>query len=506
MISPANTSQNPVALEMKGISKRFGPVQALLDVSLTLRTGTIHALVGENGAGKSTLMKILAGVYKGNTGLIQINGRTRVFDNPNQAIAAGVSMIYQDLDLAEHLTVAQNVFLGSEPKALLPFSIDHKKMSRQTADLADKYDFDIAPDAVVANLSTGDCQVAEILKALARSATILVMDEPTSSLSEKETERLFKIIKNLRAKGISIIYISHRLEEIIGLADDITILRDGRVVHHEVNAKLDIPKIVHHMVGRELTEFFPPRDVTMGDVRVAVENLSTNEVSDISFEIKAGEIVGMAGLVGAGRTEIARAVFGIDKKIRGSVKLDGEIITITRPADAIKAGIAYLTEDRKRTGLCLQLPCAWNITLPSLDMVGPAGLLNLKKENKLAAGTAEQLAIKWTSPASPADSLSGGNQQKLLIARWLLKNARFMLFDEPTRGIDVGSKKEIYSLLNEFAAQRKAILFVSSELPELLGVTDRILVMRRGKLVANLETKQTNQQEVMHLAAVEKNE
>jgi ribose transport system ATP-binding protein len=506
MISTANSAQGHIALKMTRISKRFGPVQALADVSLTLRRGTIHALVGENGAGKTTLMKILAGVYRPDEGSIEINGSMRSFDNPNQAIAAGVSMIYQDLDLAEHLTVAENVFLGSEPKSLLPLSISQKKLVRQTADLAAGYDFRLVPDAVVSSLSTGDCQVTEILKALARKASILVMDEPTSSLSEKESERLFEIVKSLRSKGISIVYISHRLEEIIDLADDITVLRDGRVVHHETNTRLDIPRIVHYMVGRELTEFFPPRDVTPGRVRVAVENLSTEKVSNISFEIKAGEIVGMAGLVGAGRTEIARALFGIDKRTKGIIRLDGAAVTIRQPSDAIYAGMAYLTEDRKRTGLCLQLPCSWNITLPSLDMVGAGGLINPKKENRIAAELGEQLSIKWTSASAAADSLSGGNQQKLLIARWLLTNARFMLFDEPTRGIDVAAKKEIYSLLNDFAARQKAILFISSELPELLGVTDRILVMRRGKLVANLETKQTTQQQVMHLAAVEQDQ
>ena len=330
------------------------------------------------------------------------------------------------------------------------------------------------------------------------------MDEPTSSLSETEVERLFEIVRGLQQKGISIIYISHRLEEIIGLADDVTVLRDGKVVHCESVTKLDIPQIVRYMVGRELKEFFPARDVKIGDVRVMVNNLSSDSrIKDVSFAIRAGEIVGMAGLVGAGRTEIARAIFGIDKKASGSIILDKKELSINSPADAISNGIALLTEDRKRTGLCLGLACSWNITLPSLDLIGMKRVIRPAKENKIAADMAAQLAIKWLGPEAPAESLSGGNQQKLVIARWLLAQAKFMIFDEPTRGIDVGAKKEVYVLLNSLAGQGKAILFISSELPELLGITDRILVMRRGRLVGNLKTSETSQEEVMHLAAVE---
>jgi ABC-type sugar transport system ATPase subunit len=495
---------NNITLRMTGISKSFGPVQALSDVTFTVRKGSIHALVGENGAGKSTLMKILASVHQADTGLIEINNQTHKFDKPQQAISAGVSMIYQDLDLAEQLTVAENVFLGSEPKGSVPFTIDSATMIEKTSQLARQFDFDIDPAAIVADLSTGNCQVAEIIKALMRNASIIVMDEPTSSLSEAEADRLFQAVRTLRKKGLTIVYISHRLEEIIDLADEVSVLRDGKIVHCGSVKDLDIPRIVRYMVGRELTEFFPARDVKIGQVRVKIDNLSSaRQIKNISFEIGAGQIVGMAGLVGAGRTEIAKAIFGIDKKTTGSIILDNKPLKINSPADAISEGIALLTEDRKRTGLCLNLPCGWNITMPSLELIGMKHVINPKKENKLAAEMAGQINIKWAGPNAPADSLSGGNQQKLLIARWLLAKSKFIIFDEPTRGIDIGAKKEVYTLLNRLAEQAKAILLISSELPELIGVTDRILVMRRGKLVGNLETSKTTQEEIMHLAAVE---
>jgi len=508
MIASAQSNRNKtdIALQMQGISKSFGPVQALSDVSFTVRAGTVHALVGENGAGKSTLVKILAGVHRPDKGSIEIQEKPYTFDKPEQALAAGVSMIYQDLDLAEHLTVAENVFLGNEPAGFLPFTVDYKAMVEKTAELARSFNFDIDPAAEVSQLSTGDCQVAAILKALARRASIIVMDEPTSSLSETEVVRLFEAVRLLRDKGISVIYISHRLEEIIGLADDVTVLRDGRLVHSESVTKLDIAQIVRYMVGRELTEFFPARDVKPGDVRVRIGNLSSDSrIKDVSFDIRSGEIVGMAGLVGAGRTEVARAIFGVDQKTSGSIVLDNQELAINSPADAISNGIAFLTEDRKRTGLCLGLACSWNVTIASLGLLGMKRIINPARENKIAADIGAQLSIKWLSPQAPVDSLSGGNQQKLLIARWLLAKSKFMIFDEPTRGIDVGAKKEVYSLLNRLAEEGKAILFISSELPELFGITDRILVMRRGRLVGNLKTGETTQEEVMHLAAVEIN-
>ncbi len=501
---PQTTDAGPIALRMTGISKRFGPVQALSDVSLVVRTGTVHALVGENGAGKSTLMKILSGVYQPDTGEIEIHGRRQVLANPAQAIDAGVSMIYQELDLAEHLTVAENIYLGAEPRGPLPFAVSHGRMTAQAGELAHRYDFSIDPSARVESLATGDCQVVEILKSLRRNASILVMDEPTSSLSESEAKRLFEAVRRLRSQGLSIIYISHRLEEIVDLADEVSVLRDGRLVHSEPVAAMNIPKIVHHMVGRELTDFFPSRTAHIGEVLIQAEGLSSDAgIDDVGFQVRRGEIVGMAGLVGAGRTEVARAIFGVDEMTAGRVILEGRDLDIGSPADAIAEGIALLTEDRKRTGLCLELACSWNITLPNLGQIGFRPFIKPGQENRIAADVGSRIAIKWSSPRAPANSLSGGNQQKLLIARWLLANSKFMIFDEPTRGIDVGAKAEIYLLLNRLAEEGKAILFISSELPELFGVADRILVMRRGRLVGNLKTKETTPEEVMHLAAVE---
>jgi ABC-type sugar transport system ATPase subunit len=493
------------ALCMREISKRFGPVQALSDVTFTVRRGTVHALVGENGAGKSTLMKILAGVYHPDSGTIELYGRRRSFASPGEALEAGVSMIYQDLDLAEDLTVAENVFLGAEPRGRAPFTIDRRAIVAQAEAIAAQYGFAVDANAVVSSLSTGDCQIVEILKAIRRRASIIVMDEPTSSLSERETARLFDVVRQLRSRGISIVYISHRLEELVGLADDISILRDGRVVHSATAARLDIGEIVHHMVGRELKDFFPQRQVQPGEVRVSVRHLSCERagIRDVSFDVRRGEIIGMAGLVGAGRTDVARALFGVIPKTSGEVLLDGQRVDIASPAEAIRQGIALLTEDRKRTGLCLELPCSWNVTLPNLTKLGMKYFINPGREASIASRIASRIDVKWSSPHAPADSLSGGNQQKLLVARWLLAESRFMIFDEPTRGIDVGAKHEVYALLNALAGEGKAILFISSELPELFGVADRIMVMRRGELVGDLVTAGTTPDEVMHLAAVE---
>ena len=499
-----NDRPQAIALRMTAISKHFGPVQALSDVSLTVRAGTVHALVGENGAGKSTLMKILAGVYQPDAGDIEIHGRRQLFTGPAQAIEAGVSMIYQELDLAEHLTAAENIYLGAEPRSPVPFVLSHAKLAAQADALARRYGFEIDPSAKVESLPTGDCQIVEILKALRRKASILVMDEPTSSLSEREAKRLFEVVRRLRNQGLSIIYISHRLEEIIDLADEVSVLRDGRLVHSEPAAALDIPQIVHHMVGRELTDFFPDRSVQIGEVLVQVNGLSSEAgIENVSFAIRRGEIVGMAGLVGAGRTEVARALFGVDEKTAGTVVLEGRKLSIASPTDAIDHGIALLTEDRKRTGLCLELPCSWNITLPNLEQIGFGRFIRPGREVRIADDVASRIGVRWASPRAPAASLSGGNQQKLLIARWLLADSKFMIFDEPTRGIDVAAKVEVYTLLNRLAEEGKAILFISSELPELFGVADRILVMRRGRLVGDLVTKETTPEAVMHLAAVE---
>jgi ABC-type sugar transport system ATPase subunit len=500
----AMVSPSQVLLRMAGISKRFGAVQALSEVSFNVRPGAVHALCGENGAGKSTLMKILAGVHEPDAGLIELNGHSVRFARPGDALAAGISMIYQELGLAPDLTVAENIFLGSEPRGTLPGTINRRAMIAQTAALCVKYGFDLRAEAIVGGLSAGDCQLVEVLKALRRQASIIVMDEPTSSLAEEEARRLFAVVRGLRERGLAIIYISHRLEEVVQLADDITVLRDGKTVHSSSTAHLDVRAIVQHMVGRPLGDFFPAKDAVIGKTRAQIRNLGSSEgVRDVSFEVRGGEIVGMAGLMGSGRTEVARAIFGAHPKTSGQILLDDAPAEINSPADAIHQGIALLTEDRKRTGLCLELPCFWNITLPNLDALGMNYLIRPGHEIAAAAPLGAAMNIKWSSPRAPAHSLSGGNQQKLLVARWLMAKSRFMIFDEPTRGIDVGAKREIYALLNNLAGEGKAILFISSELPELFGVADRILVMRRGKLAGDFPTRQTTPDEIMHLAAVE---
>jgi ABC-type sugar transport system ATPase subunit len=330
------------------------------------------------------------------------------------------------------------------------------------------------------------------------------MDEPTSSLPEAETKRLFQIVQQLCGRGLTIIYISHRMEEVMKLADEISILRDGEIVATANAKEININTVVKYMVGRELKDFYPSRDVCPGQILFEADNLASEEgICDISFNVRRGEIVGMAGLVGSGRTEVARAIFGLQPLMKGSLKLAGKTIKIAHPRDAIERGIALLTEDRKRTGLCADLPCSWNMTISNYHRIGMKYLLKLSKETRLCEHYGQKVSVKWLSPDSSVNSLSGGNQQKLLIGRWLMANSEFIIFDEPTRGIDVGAKNEVYSLLNELAKQGKAILIISSELPELFGITDRILVMRRGRLVGDLETKQTTPEQVMHLAAVE---
>ncbi|MBN2703927.1 MAG: sugar ABC transporter ATP-binding protein [Pontiellaceae bacterium] len=494
------------SLRMEHISKSFGPVQALKDVTFAVRPGTVHALCGENGAGKSTLMKVLSGVYMPDTGQIHIHGEPQRFTEPGQAIEEGISMLYQELDLAEHMKVYENVFLGREIMSSIPFRIDAPAMIQKTSELCDQYGFRLDPEAQISSLTPGQCQIVELLKALMRNAQIIVMDEPTSSLSEGEARNLFKIVRELRERGLTIIYISHRMEEVMDLSDDISILRDGVVVCSEPRENLDVNQVIHHMVGRELKDFYPARDIKVGEVCLEVNGLSSEEgVDDVSFEVCKGEVVGMAGLVGAGRSETARALFGVVRPTAGQIHFKGQQLDIRHPSDAIKKGMALLTEDRKRTGLCAGLPCGWNITLPNYERIGMKTLLKLVEERELCEQLGQKVKVKWESPDAPASSLSGGNQQKLLVARWLMADAEFIIFDEPTRGIDVGAKKEVYTIINQLALQGKAQLVISSELPELFGICDRILVMRRGRIVGNFVTAETSPEKVMHVAAVEDN-
>ncbi len=497
-------NNNDFILEMEDIEKSFPPVSALKNVTFRVRRGTVHALCGENGAGKSTLMKILSGIHQPDNGRILLNHHPVSFRTPAESIQAGISMLYQELELAGDMTVYENIFLGREILANRFLHItDRAAEIRITNDLITKYGFHLDPLAEIRTLSTGECQIVELLKALLRKAEIIVMDEPTSSLSEAESEILFKIIRELKKEGITIIYISHRMEEVKTLADEISVLRDGVIVGTKPADQIEINEIIKLMVGRELSNFYPPRTAKIGPVVFRTESLSAeNGIRDVSFEVRSGEIAGFAGLIGAGRSETARAIFGIDRKTDGKCFLDNKELLIQTPADAIRSGIAFLTEDRKRTGLCTGLPCSWNITLPNYETIGMRTFLNLAKEYDLSLNFGKKVQIKWSTPDAPADSLSGGNQQKLLLARWLMANSRFMIFDEPTRGIDVGAKAEIYSLLNELAATGKAIMVISSDMQEIFGICDKIYVMRDGKITGCRQRSETSQEEILRLAAV----
>jgi len=490
-------------LELRRISKTFGSTRALREVTVSARTGEVHAIVGENGAGKSTLMKIAAGVHQPDSGEIVVNGRPVRFRNPHDAIAHGISMIYQELNLAPHLTAAENIFLGREPRSRLRFLLDQSALEEDARKLLKSHGFELDLSREVHRLSPAERQIVEILKALAARSKVLIMDEPTSSLSEAESERLMEIIRQLRERGVAIFYISHRLEEVKRIADYITVLRDGEKVAEGKNEELDINTIVRHMVGREMREYYPPRDVELGEVVFRAENLSrAGAFSDISFEVRAGQVVGIAGLVGAGRTELVESIFGVNPPDTGRIFLSGEEITIRSPRDAVRHGIGLLTEDRKRSGLCLHLPLSWNITLSSLASLLRYGFIMRGEERRVAEQFIERLRIHGATADRTVGLLSGGNQQKVVLGRWLFRDCRFLMLDEPTRGIDVGAKHDVYLLINELARAGKAILMVSSELPELLGMCDVILVMHRGRIVAKLETKSTSAEEVMHYAAV----
>ena len=492
------------ALEMQVICKNFGPVKALEGVTLRVLPGTVHALVGENGAGKSTLMKILSGVHQPDAGTIVREGKICAWRHPSDSLAAGVAMIYQELSLAPDLTVAENVWLGIEPRGPLAGTYSRSRLRSDTRSLAQRYGFDVDHDQKVENLPASTCQIVEVLKALARNAEILVMDEPTSSCGEHEVAVLLEMVRRLSRGGTTIIYISHRIEEVLEIGEYITILRDGRVVHAGPMKGLEIPHVVKHMVGRELDDYFPKRKVNFGATALSVSGLSSRGVEDISFDLRWGEIVGVAGLVGAGRTELARVLCGLELSIRGRVEIDGRRAKIATPADALSLGVTYVTEDRKRTGLCLDLPAAWNMTLPCLAELGMKHFLHLSRENEIAEDTAKKLSLKWSGPGSPTSALSGGNQQKLVLGRALIAQSRLWVLDEPTRGIDIAAKVDIYELIGRMAAEGKAVLIISSDLPELFGITDRILVMRRGRLVADLVTSETTPEAVMQLAAVDK--
>lgn len=474
-------------LEMQGITKTFNGFTALHDVNLTIYPGEVHALMGENGAGKSTLMKILAGAYIADAGEIRIDGQAVKMTDPGQARNLGIAIIYQELNLAPNLTVAENIFMGSELKKGGTF-IDRDGMRHQASEVLRNLDASFDAGNLVSTLSIAEQQQVEIARALKHKSRILVMDEPTAALSDRETEKLFEVVRRLRNEGIAIIYISHRMEEIYALADRVSVIRDGGYIGSLERNEISAARLVEMMVGRTLKDLYEhKRQTHPGSVVLEVNNLSDGrKVKSASFQLNAGEIVGLAGLVGAGRTEIARLIFGADRKASGEIKLEGRSLNISTPDDAIKAGIAYVPEDRKDLGLFLEISSGENITMNVLGREATSGIINSKSLFKIVADAVNNLGIRLASPSIRAMDLSGGNQQKLLLARWLAINPKVLLLDEPTRGVDIGAKSEIYRIISDLAAKGVAILMISSELPEIVGMSDRVLVMRAGSLVGEV--------------------
>ncbi|MBS1786835.1 MAG: sugar ABC transporter ATP-binding protein [Acidobacteria bacterium] len=498
-------SASTFALEMRGISKSFSGNTVLDGVNIAARAGEVLALLGENGAGKSTLMKILAGVHQPETGAILIDGQSVKFARPADALAAGIAMIYQELSLAPHLTVAENIFLGREPLKSSFFGfINDRELKERAKTLLREYGFNLNPKARVGSLSAADRQQVEITRAIVEAKKVIVMDEPTSSLTDQEVKELFRLIRDLKTRGLAVIYISHRLEELDEIADRVIILRDGKAVYSGVWGEISTDEVIKHMAGRELKEIFPPRKAQVGGVKLRVRNLTRHpKFDDVSFEARAGEVVGIAGLAGAGRTELVEAVFGATPADSGEIELNGQKISSALPSKSVRSGLGLLTEDRKRTGLCLNLPLATNITLANTRALVKGGRLQTKREISTAQTYIQKLNIRPPAPSKPVGRLSGGNQQKSLLARWLFANSQVFLLDEPTRGVDVAARSEIYREVNELAEAGAAVVMVSSDLPELLGMADRILVMRRGRLVAELNAKQTTQEEILKHAALE---
>ena len=501
-------SSDSSALSMRGITKSFAGNVVLAGVSLSASAGEVHALVGENGAGNSTLMKILAGVYQPDAGEILIDDRPVRFSRPADALAHGIAMIYQELSLAPHLTVAENIFLGREPLSFVPFGvINAREMNERARRLLDDYGFKLNPLSRVLRLSAADRQLVEITRAAVEAKRIIVMDEPTSSLTAHEIEELFRLIRNLKSRGIGVIYISHRLEELGAIADRLTILRDGREVYTGAWGEISHDEIIRHMAGRELTEIFPARSHNAGEARLRVEHLTrAGKFSDVSFVALAGEVVGIAGLAGAGRTELVESIFGAHPADSGEIYLNGSRLDVAQPARAVKRGLGLLTEDRKRTGLCLNQSLDKNLTLANVRALVKNWWLERKRERVAAREYIEKLHIRPPDPDKLVGRMSGGNQQKVLLARWLFANSQIFLLDEPTRGVDVAARSEIYRAINRLTESGAAVVMVSSDLPELLGMADRILVMRRGRLVVELNARETTQEEILKYAAVEESE
>jgi ribose transport system ATP-binding protein len=488
---------------MTGISKSFGGVHALNDVSFEVRPGEIHALVGENGAGKSTLMKILSGAYQKDSGEIRIDARPVNISSPHVGRKLGIGIIYQDFALAPDLTVAENIFLDhlSRTGGL----INWRELYRSADELIRGLGFDINPHSLVADLTVAYQQVVEIAKALSENVGILILDEPTAVLAPRETERLFEVLRKLKQQNVSIIYISHRLEEVFEIADVVTVIKDGAVTGALDAAEATADQVINMMIGRQLTAMFPKRHGKVGEEIFRVEGLNRGKkVRDVSFSVRAGEVLGIAGLVGSGRTETVRAIFGADAKDGGRVVLENRSLKIRSPRVAVKSGIALLPEDRKEQGAILSMSIRKNVTMPSLSRVTAAlGIVRQAREKRITQDLIDRLAIKTNSTETAVTDLSGGNQQKVVLAKWLGTECKLLILDEPTRGVDVGAKVEIYNIINELAEGGLGIVVISSEMIELIGICDRVMVMRGGRIRGILEKDQLSEENIMRLAIIE---
>ena len=490
-------------LEMKNISKSFPSVRALDGVTLRIRAGSVHALMGENGAGKSTLMKCLFGIYSADGGEVYLDGKRVSFKSPKEALESGVAMVHQELNQALKRSVSDNIWLGRYPTRL-GFITREGMMRRKTLEIFADLGIEVDPDTIMSKMSVSERQMVEIAKAVSYDSRIIVLDEPTSSLNDREVEHLFKIIEKLRARGCGIIYISHKMEEILRICDEVTVMRDGRHIATERASDMTMEKIIKLMVGRELTERFPPKSNKIGEVALEVNGLSTTyaPISDVSFSVRSGEIVGVAGLGGSGRTELLESIFGLCQKRSGEMYLHGRRIENRNPREAKKNGFALLTEERRANGIFGILDITDNTVISGLSRYRFAGLfLSEGKMKKDTEWSIKSMRIKTPSRATKIRTLSGGNQQKVILGRWLLTEPEILLLDEPTRGIDVGAKYEIYQLIISLAEAGKSVMMVSSEMPELLGVCDRILVMSGGRLAGELDAKEATQEKIMELAS-----
>ncbi len=490
-------------LQMQGIQKYFSGVHALKGVNFDLKAGEVHALMGENGAGKSTLIKVLCGIHKRDGGSVTLFGNEVDFNNIAESQAAGISVVHQELNMMNHLTVAQNMFIGREPK--IGFVIDDGRMIREAREMFDRIGVKIDPTVKLGDLTVGKQQMVEIAKAVSRDCKLLILDEPTAALTQPEVEELFKIMNDLRDKGIGMIYISHRMDEINRISDRVTVMRDGEYVGTVNTADVTKDDIVKMMVGRVIMGEQKEASNVSADAPVVLEvkNLNAGKaVKNVSFQLRQGEILGFAGLMGAGRTEVARALYGADSRQTGEIYINGKAVKIKTPAQAVKNGICYLSEDRKRYGLMLDKSVTENTAIASVDDFITAGIINDKKMRDASAEKNELLRTKTPSMEQLLKNLSGGNQQKVIIARWLMKNCDIFIFDEPTRGIDVGAKSEIYVLMDELVKQGKSIIMISSELPEVLRMSDRILVMCEGRKTGELDIAEATQENIMQLATM----